>query len=419
MVAISHLGSCTGRPWGRMHEYEYLAGWIECGLRICLPQGPSWQCVIELIISSKIFWRSLSLLYRVVPRPLMPSAIIGEVDIPYNLWSNPQFLLFTPDGTRILHGSTNGTIRVWDLSLRELIKIPTEHVSQAGDWARLLNDQILVSGTSKGFYNFWDVTSGMPIKFCTASRGPEGLDFRHPASAPNDLTAQRWEMILRDANRWQDDPRVHKTHNRVACIFEGSIFVDEKSSNTRIASLNVGPKPQEDFMLSPGGKSISFRLPGSNDSCLWNIDAQTVYRLNESLCNQRFYRREWSSDGHYIAIDGYSDFTLWHTHTGALVSVLNFSRVFQSQGRVCFSPDGRCFAATDGCTIKLWDMKTALLHGPYRLNHPLSLHSGVVDISHWFMYSMCTLLLVLTQCIMSWLNAGIPSTNITRVKTIS
>src|SRR5258707_14903776 len=120
----------------------------------------------------------------------MRSAVIGEAYIPdNNWWFNSHYLLFTPDGTRILHGSSNGTIRVWDLSLRELIKIPTEHVSQAGDWARLLNDQILVSGTSKGFYNFWDVTSGMPIKFCTASRGPEGLDFRHPASAPNDLTA--------------------------------------------------------------------------------------------------------------------------------------------------------------------------------------------------------------------------------------
>src|SRR5258708_40064643 len=128
----------------------------------------------------------------------MPSAVIGEADIlaarrfdlaagrfnhadsrlnlagsRFNLADRafalvreykPHHLLFTPDGTRILHGSTYSygyaTIQVWNLSLRELIKIPTADVSQVRDWARLLNDHIIVSGTLKGSYDFWDVTSG-------------------------------------------------------------------------------------------------------------------------------------------------------------------------------------------------------------------------------------------------------------------
>ncbi len=311
--------------------------------------------------------------------PLMPSAVIGEVDMPYNAsFDYPCYLLFTPDGTRILHGSVDGMIRVWDLSLlRELIKIPTGHLSQVGDWAHLLDDQIIVSGASNGSYNFWDVISGAPIRFCTASQGSEGLDFTHLASAPNDLTARRWEMILRDANQLQGDPRVHnETHNRMVRISEESITVDEKSSNTRVASLNVGRKPQEDIMLSPNGKFVSFRLPRSIGSYLWNIDTQTVYRLHGSLHYVVFFGREWSPDGHYIAIRRYSDFTLWDTHTGALVSILDFGRMFRggilgADGRLCFSPDGRCFAAADGDRIRLWDMKIALQCGPYRPNRPL------------------------------------------------
>src|SRR5260221_997836 len=229
----------------------------------------------------------------------MPSAVIGEANLSYppyqqweyscHQWSHSGYVLFTPDGTKILHGSTVGTIQVWDLSLRELMNITTEHISQLGNWARLLNDQIVVTGTSES-YNFWDVISGTPIRFCTASQGSEGLDFTHLASAPNDLTARRWELILCDANRWQGDSCVHnETHNRVVGISEESIFVDEKSSNTRVASLNVGSKPHESFMLSPSGKSISFRLPSSNDSFLWNIDTQTVYRLDKSLPSGKFY----------------------------------------------------------------------------------------------------------------------------------
>src|SRR5258708_27127235 len=225
---------------------------------------------IELVISSKDFFgKSLLLLYRVVPCPLMPSMVISEAIMPYNPLSiYPCYLLFTPDGTRILHGSEFGAIWVWDLSLWELIKIQMEwHDLQVGDWVCLLNNQIIVSGASNGSYNFWDVISGTPIRFCTASQGSKGLEFMHLASAPNDLTAQRWEMI----------------HNQVAYISEESIFVDEKSSNTHIASLNVGGRHPEDFMLSPSGQFISLWLPHSNNSYLWNINIQTVYRLEYPL----------------------------------------------------------------------------------------------------------------------------------------
>ncbi len=318
----------------------------------------------------------MSLLSRAGPRS-------SKANIPYD---PPHYLLFTPDGTRILHGSKGDTIRVWDTSLRELIKIQTEDVSQVGDWARLLDDHIIVSGTSKGSYNFWDVTFGTPIRFCTASPGSRGLDFTRLASAPNEFTAQSWETILGDPKRWQGDPRVcNQTHNRVAYISEDSIFVDAnvdaKTSNTRVGCLNMGLKPREDFKLSPTGKFISFRLPSSAvDSFLWCIDTETVYRLEKSLFPRGFYGREWSPDGYYIAIERYSDFTLWDTRTGALVSILDFGRAFgdgppwngASNGKLCFSLDGRCFAAADGGRIKLWDMKSAIQRGPYRASRTLS-----------------------------------------------
>src|SRR5258706_2363656 len=121
---------------------------------------------------------TISLLYRVVPCALMPSAVISEAKIPYNVeFHYSNYLLFTHDGTRILHGSRDDTILVWDLSLWELIKILTQDISQVEDWACLLNDQIIVSGMSKVSYTFWDIISSTPIRFCTASQGSEGLDF--------------------------------------------------------------------------------------------------------------------------------------------------------------------------------------------------------------------------------------------------
>ena|SRR5260370_13041267 len=167
----------------------------------------------------------------------MPSEVISHA---YSSLGLLVYLLFIPDGTRILHGLEDGTIQVWDFSfsLQELIKIQTEDPSQVGDWAHFLDNQIIVSGTLKGSYHFWDVTFPMLVRFCTASQGSK---LTHLTSAPNDLTTQRWEQILCDASQWQGDPCVHN-HNWVESISKETIFVDVKS-NTCIATLNVSHKP--------------------------------------------------------------------------------------------------------------------------------------------------------------------------------
>src|SRR5258705_13470844 len=100
----------------------------------------------------------------------MPSAAISEMKIPYNAgFHYSNYLLFNHGGTRILHGSRDGTILVWDFSPRVLIVIPKHDVSLVGDWARLLNDQTIVSGTSKESYTFCDNIPRISIIGCCAA----------------------------------------------------------------------------------------------------------------------------------------------------------------------------------------------------------------------------------------------------------
>ena len=304
----------------------------------------------------------------------MPRTVVGEANESHGSYY-PRYLLFTPDGTRILHGSVSAVIRVLDLSLRVLIEIPTV---DCGDWARLLDGRIIVSGSQwQGSYSFWDATSGTPIRFCTASRGSEGLDLTRLASAPDDLTAQRWERVIGDADRWQEEPRVRNDmHNRVAYLSEGAILVDEESSNNRIANLNVGRTLPYNLRLSPSGTSMSFRVHGSDDRYLWNIETQTVYRLD----NPFGHDVHDSPDGHYVGIPRFSDIVIWDTCTGALVSILNFGYTFR--GWWTFSPDGQYIIAADHQgRVKLWDINVALLRGPYISNPPLTAHNGIVDFS--------------------------------------
>ncbi len=232
-----------------------------------------------------------------------------------------------------------------------------------------------MSGRSDGFYNFWDVISGTPVRFCTASPSRRSENFDLIASAPNDLTAQRWECILYATNRWHGDPRVHnETHNRAVYISMESILVYDKASGTCIASLPLILKHPKYSSLSPSGKSILFWPPNSGYNYLWNIDTQIVYRLGKS---ESF--GVWSPDGHYIAIGGH---TLWDAHTGTLVSIFDFNTMDRAWLNQCFSPDGRYLVAAHGDRIKLWDMKIALLCGPHRPNPPLSLRDGILDLSN-------------------------------------
>ena len=193
------------------------------------------------------------------------------------------------------------------------------------------------------------------------------------ASTPDGLTAQRWERVIRDPDRWRGDPQVR--NNRVAYTSEGSILVDEKSSNNRIATLYVGPRLQHGFYLSPSGKYILFRLDVSGDNYLWSIDTQTVYRLDGYA-----YSVKDSPDGHYVAIKRMDDFTILDTRTGALVSILHFAYTFW--GKWSFSPDGRYIVVADWeGEVKLWDMKVALQRGPYGSNRPLKIRNGGLDFS--------------------------------------
>ena len=100
----------------------------------------------------------------------MPSAVIAKTNLTPGSWFYPSYLLFMPDGDRILYGTWHG-IRVWDLSLQELINISTEDISPVGAWASLLDDQIIMSSSLEGTYNFWDVTDGHQLDLVLHPRG--------------------------------------------------------------------------------------------------------------------------------------------------------------------------------------------------------------------------------------------------------
>ena len=68
--------------------------------------------------------------------------------------------VFTPDGSRLVSGSTDGTVRIWDMSLVERNGILRGHESYVYDVAFSPNGEQVASAAWDGTARLWDATTG-------------------------------------------------------------------------------------------------------------------------------------------------------------------------------------------------------------------------------------------------------------------
>src|SRR5207253_6574280 len=68
--------------------------------------------------------------------------------------------VFTPDGSRLVSGSTDGTVRVWDMSLVEHNGVLRGHESYVYDVAFSPDGEQVASAAWDGTARLWDATTG-------------------------------------------------------------------------------------------------------------------------------------------------------------------------------------------------------------------------------------------------------------------
>ena len=68
--------------------------------------------------------------------------------------------VFTPDGSRLVSGSTDGTVRIWDMNLVERNGILRGHESFVYDVAFSPNGEQVASAAWDGTARLWDATTG-------------------------------------------------------------------------------------------------------------------------------------------------------------------------------------------------------------------------------------------------------------------
>jgi len=72
-------------------------------------------------------------------------------------------LAWSPDGSRIVTGDTNGNLTIWDLITGEIIRTLTGHTKRINAVAWNINDQI-ASSSIDGTVRVWDAATGREIR---------------------------------------------------------------------------------------------------------------------------------------------------------------------------------------------------------------------------------------------------------------
>ncbi|EMD36473.1 hypothetical protein CERSUDRAFT_138149 [Gelatoporia subvermispora B] len=239
---------------------------------------------------------------------------------------------FSPDGTRVVSGSWDEAVRIWDARTGDLLMDPLEgHRDKVFSVAFSPDGAVVVSGSLDGTIRLWNARTGELMMnsleghsdgvLCVAF-SPDGAKI---ISGSMDHTLRLWDA---------------KTGKPLLHAFEG-----------HTGDVNT-------VMFSPDGRRV---VSGSDDKTirLWDVTTGEDVIAPLSGHSDRVRSVAFSPDGTRI-VSGSSDDTirLWDARTGAPIIdplVGHTDAVFS----VAFSPDGtRIVSGSADKTVRLWDAAT-------------------------------------------------------------
>ena len=318
--------------------------------------------------------------------------ILSRRDEPIDLWGlkpeepiwqafeGPGHVLsisFSPDGKRVVSGSWDSAIRMWDAESGKAIGEPLKGHT---DWVRSVSfssdGKCIVSGSADKTIRVWDAESGKPMGeplrghtdwVRSVSFSPNG---KRIVSGSGDKTILLW-----DAGSGEAIGEPLRGHTRVVssvsfsldgkCIVSGSAdktirVWDAESGKPMGEPLRGHMDWVRSVSFSPDGKHI---VSGSHDGTIQVWDAESGKPIGKPLQGHTDWVRSvsFSQDGKCI-ISGSDDKTIriWDAESGKPIGKPLRGHT-DCVNSVSFSPDGKhIVSGSDNMTIRIWDTQLSL-----------------------------------------------------------
>ena len=320
---------------------------------------------------------------------LLFSEVVAERNTP-KIIQTPNVVrsvAFSPDGHRIVSGSYDRTLRLWDAATGQPIGPPlTGHTDVVRSVAFSPDGRRIVSGSDDLTVRLWDADTGRPIRPPLTGHGGHvtsvafSPDGRRIVSGSDDRTVRLWDA---DTGRQIGAPLTGHTNWVTSVAFSpdgGRVVSGSWDKTLRLWDAGTGQPVGAPFTghtnwvtsvaFSPDGGRI---VSGSYDNTLRLWDAGTGQPIGPPLTGHTDVVRSvsFSRDGRRI-VSGSNDNTvrLWDAGTGQPIG----TPLIGHDGTVysaVFSPDGhRVVSGSDDLTLRWWDPDSSA---------PLVGHTDVVD----------------------------------------
>lgn len=275
---------------------------------------------------------------------------------------------FSPDGTLLATGDTNGEIRLWQVADEQLLRTCKGHTNWVRAVAFSPDGRILASGSTDQTVRLWDTATGNCLHTLAKHKNwvwsvSFSSDSKTLASGSDDKTVRIWDVATGECVK----TLLEHTHlvRSVAFGSDSSTLVSASVDKiVKLWDVQTGQCLKSWQECNNKVRSIAFRLDedklaiGTDDNKVILLDVRTGEHLKTFLGHtNRVWSVAFSPDGKNL-VSGSADHTvkLWDIHTGQCLNTLR-----EDGHRVrslAFSPDGHTLASgSDDQRVSLWDIR--------------------------------------------------------------
>jgi len=292
--------------------------------------------------------------------------------------SSVQSVAFSPDGTLIASAGPDTQILLWDASTGERIGEPLKgHVGLITCVAFSPDGTRLASSSDDGTIRIWDVSTQEQLDFVSFNVSTWSLawspDGSFLVSGGVDSTVRIWDAetlkgvrALRGHNglirsvAWSPDSQFLASSSVVGEEGQGwgEVFLWDAISGELIARpLRENSQPARTVAFNPSGTILAV---GRDDGTITLWDTRNELALGSPLTghDKRVYSLAFSPDGRYMA-------------SGSVDQTVILWDLFAPTRSIAFSPGGEFMAVSEGAVISIWD--------PADNTTPVAILSGHTD----------------------------------------